>query len=265
MHNMSMAVSTFSMEEMHMTTEGAFWMLVNLAALAIGYTVAPRMIPCSAKSNRHEDADLLASIPIFLVMAWLAWHHTLLTGSEVEERWAGTSPSSYAFLWLYVTRQLASFPFVFLGSMKLSDRVLMTVHHIISIIAYGGGLCTGRMHWFGTLNGCCEITSVFLNNLLLFRAIGYKGALNTINGVTLWSVFLIFRLVLFPYWLYCFHSDVAEHPTVTSAKVSSFELLFYPCTTILLLGMSIVWFVTLTKGMLKLIGATGAKADGKAL
>eukprot|EP00325_Prymnesiales_sp_UTEX-LB-985_P022906 CAMPEP_0174719388 /NCGR_PEP_ID=MMETSP1094-20130205/30962_1 /TAXON_ID=156173 /ORGANISM="Chrysochromulina brevifilum, Strain UTEX LB 985" /LENGTH=264 /DNA_ID=CAMNT_0015919673 /DNA_START=15 /DNA_END=809 /DNA_ORIENTATION=- len=264
---MSMApFNTFSVEELHMVTEGAFWMLVNLAAIAVGYTVAPRIIPRSA--NRHEEADLLASIPIFLVMTWLAWHHTLSTGSAVQERWAGTSQSSYAFLWLYVTRQLASFPFVFLGSMKLSDRLLMTLHHIISIIAYGGGLYTGRMHWFGTLNGCCETTSVFLNNLLLFKAIGYKGRLNAINGVTLWSTFLIFRLVLFPYWLYCFYSDVNGHPAVTSAKVSSFELIFYPCTTIVLLCMSIVWFVTLTKGMLKVIGvigATDAKADAKAL
>lgn len=244
--------------------DAAFWVLVNLAVVALGYMLAPVLIPRAAKSNVHDAADLISATPVFLVMTWLACQHTLdYHRADVRERWNATSPASYAFFRLYLVRQTISLPFMFIGSMKPSDKVLMSVHHVISIAAYGRGLLTGRMHWFGTLAGCCEISTNFLNVLLIFRAVGYKGILNTINGVTLWCVFLIFRLALFPYWLWRFGSDVFEHPTETAATVPSFELIFYPATIALLLAMSITWFATLTKGMLKVLGLSDAKA-GKA-
>ena len=238
--------------------------LFNLVAVGIGYALAPVLIPRKgAESNVHDDADIIGSLPVFVVITALSFHHTLSSGGDVETRWASTSLSSRACLWLYVVRQVVSFPFVFVGGAKFSDKVLMTVHHIVSIVAYANGILTNRLHWYATLDGCCEITTIFLNLLLAFRVVGYKGVLNTINGITLWATFLIFRLGLFPYWLWRFSVDVASHPEETSAKVTKFELLFYPATNVLLLAMSITWFVSLTKGMLKALGMLPAKA-GKA-
>lgn len=238
--------------------------LFNLAAVGFGYALAPVLIrQKGAESNVHDDADIVGSLPVFAVITGLAFYHTLSSGGSVETRWTSTSISSRAFLWLYLVRQLVSFPFVFIGATKFSDKVLMTVHHIVSIVAYGNGLLTNRLHWYATLDGCCEITTIFLNVLLAFRAVGYKGVLNTVNGITLWAAFLIFRLGLFPYWLWCFSVDIARHPGETSAKVTKFELLFYPATTLLLLAMSIMWFVSLTKGMLKALGMLPARKAGK--
>ena len=202
-------------------------------------------------------------MPVFALIAWLAFQHTLTSGGTVTSRWEDRSPASTAFLWIYVIRQLISFPFVFVGGMKASDKVLMTIHHVVSIVAFGSGLHTGRMHWFATLDGCCEITTIFLSILLLFRAVSYKGVLNTVNGVVLWMTFLVFRLALFPFWLWQFRSDLVAHPAETSAKVNTFELYFYPTTTLLLLAMSTMWFISITKGMLKSVGllSAGAKEE----
>merc|ERR1711918_64633 len=121
----------------------------------------------------------------------------------------------------------------------------------------------GRMHWYATLDGCCEITTIFLNNLCLFRTLNYKGLFNSINGISLWATFLIFRLCLFPYWLWQFYADVSEHPDKSVATVSYFELGFSPATTVLLLAMSTMWFMGITKGMLKALGLMSSKAGDK--
>mmetsp|Transcript_132859 Transcript_132859/g.413073 ORF Transcript_132859/g.413073 Transcript_132859/m.413073 type:complete len:248 (+) Transcript_132859:72-815(+) len=244
--------------------EWVLWLMVNIVAVGFGYLVAPTLVPRTAKGNVHDDADLIGAMPVFALIAFFAFHNTFYSGATVHERWAGTSDASYAFLWLYVIRQIISFPLVFVGGMKASDKALMTMHHIASIIAYGGGLYTGRMHWFATLDGCCELTTIFLNFMLLFRALSYKGVLHTVNGITLWVTFLVFRLALFPYWLWKFGSDVHAHASESSAKVTMFELVFYPATTVMLLAMSVMWFISITKGMLKAMGVLKASAKQKA-
>jgi len=157
-------------------------------------------------------------------------------------------------------RQVVSFPAIFMGDLKLADKILMTVHHVVSIICYGGAIATLRMHWWACLDGCCEVTTIFLNNLLLFRAMDYKGVFNSLNGVCLWLSFIVFRLVLFSYWLYQFYMDVSNYPDETIRKTTLFERTVYPCTTILLLLMSTLWFGSITKGMLKALGIIKPKS-----
>jgi len=233
---------------------GLMWLVINLITVGLGYMIGPRLMPKTEKTNIHDDADLIGSMPIFFLMTYLAFAATFSTGSELQQRWEDTSWNHEAFLWLYVMRQIVSFPFIFTGGMSNADKVLMTLHHIVSIMAFGGALVTKRMHWYATLDGCCEITTIFLNFLLYFRAIGYKGFFNSINGVTLWFTFMVFRIILFPYWLYRFGTDIAYYPAETSAKVTTWELVFYPFTNVLLLAMSTTWFISITKGMLKAVG-----------
>merc|ERR1712078_750644 len=75
-----------------------------------------------------------------------------------------------------------------------------------------------------------------------------------INGVFLWLTFVIFRLVLFSHCLRSLWVDSRDHPAVTVDTITTFEYLLYPTTNVLLLVMSTVWFVGITKGMLKQIG-----------
>merc|ERR1712113_133219 len=104
---------------------------------------------------------------------------------------------------------------------------------------------------------------IFLNNLLLFRAMEYKGVFNTLNGIILWLSFIVFRLVLFPYWLYQFRMDLKTDPSETAARTTLFERTVYPATTIMLFLMSAMWFVSLTKGMLKALGIVKPKSKDK--
>jgi len=243
--------------------EAGFWFCINVVGTGAGYWLAPKLRPKDAKSNRHSDADLIGSIPIFFPLVYFAIKHTCSHSHPVQTRWTETSPAAISFLWLYVMRQVVSFPGLFLGDLSLANKILMAVHHVASIICYGGGLATQRMHWYACLDGCCEVTTIFLNMLLLFRAIDYKGVFNSLNGVALWLSFILFRLVLFPCWLYQFYQDLNNYPGETTAKTTLFERTCYPATTILLLLMSAQWFVSITKGMLKALGMMKPKLKDK--
>jgi len=243
--------------------EAGFWFCMNVLSMGVGYWLAPKLRLTDAKSNRHSDADLIGSIPMFPLICYFAIKHTYTHSDPAQVRWNETSPAAISFLWAYVMRQVVSFPAVFMGDLKFADKILMTVHHVASIICYGGGIATLRMHYWACFDGCCEVTTIFLNNLLLFRAMEYKGVFNTLNGIILWLSFIVFRLVLFPYWLYQFRMDLKTDPSETAARTTLFERTVYPATTIMLFLMSAMWFVSLTKGMLKALGIVKPKSKDK--
>mmetsp|Transcript_3122 Transcript_3122/g.9154 ORF Transcript_3122/g.9154 Transcript_3122/m.9154 type:complete len:180 (-) Transcript_3122:11-550(-) len=141
--------------------------------------------------------------------------------------------------------------------------VLMTLHHVLSVVAIGESLLTRRMQFFACLCGACEVSTIFLNNLYLSREITVGGkelkdvlphAFVCVNGMGLWLAFLFFRLCLFPYWLYIMYSDVADFPAATWDKANMVERYMYPGVTVFLLCLSTFWFIPITKGLLKALG-----------
>merc|ERR1712176_250105 len=96
------------------------------------------------------------------------------------------------------------------------------------------------MHFWGCLDGMCEMSTIFLNNVWLSKevTIGNKELKELLpawayaaNGCFLWLSFLVFRIVLFPAWLYMWYSDVRTSPEAT--------------------------WVPITRGLLKALGLTG--------
>jgi len=101
---------------------------------------------------------------------------------------------------------------------------------------------------------------VFLNILLLSksntRTAGWLTAnfapLLKLNGALLWFTFIVFRLLLFPCWLYLFATDWSHLLSEEQkAKMTWFELVTYPAVTFLLLVLSSMWFASIHKGMMK--------------
>ena len=72
------------------------------------------------------------------------------------------------------------------------------------------------------------------------------------SGLLLWAGFVVFRLVLFPVWLYVFYVDLTVNNAPRMAEGATwFELCFYPATMTFLLVLSSLWMVPLTKGLIK--------------
>lgn len=211
----------------------------------------------------HKDpwmlADLLTSLVVFPLLAAAALLSVLNLRGTLTSRWTGVTPETRFFLLLYIARCLVHMPVQAMEDMDRNLFVFMTVHHVISITCFGSGLITGRMHFWGCFDGCCEMSTVFLNIMYCGKEFTVKDRrpqdlfpkVFAVNGVCLWLSFLIFRLTLFPAWLYYWHQDVVTHPELTWNQGSAIERYMYPTVTVLLLVLSITWFVPLTKGMRK--------------
>eukprot|EP00755_Sulcionema_specki_P028983 Sspe_Gene.91128::Locus_62591_Transcript_1_1_Confidence_1.000_Length_992::g.91128::m.91128 len=205
----------------------------------------------------HSDdpwnvADTLLSLPLYVYLAYLATRGAIEYGGTAEMRWTGTSETTYAFLWLYVYRSVVHMPMMFVTKMTMSHRLTMCLHHALSAVCYGLGIWTGRLHFFGCLDGMCEISTVFLNNVFFCKELRWDTKYPlpyAVNGVLLWLTYLVFRIFLFPAWLYIFFTDHFGVPGGMAKNM--LELTLYPFVNVFLLVVSTKWMIPITKGMMK--------------
>lgn len=224
----------------------------------------------------HKDpvgvADTFASIFLFPVLTCCAILAVSQTYQTVDLRWSGTTVPGHLFFYGFTARMMLHTPMQFVVKMPKQQLVLMTIHHIVSTVCFGAAIVTGRMQFFGCFSGCCEMSTIFLTNLCLFRDVTFKGKelrdclprwIYALNGVLLWLTFLVFRLMLFPLWLYIWYWDVVDFPALTWDRSTDVERYLYPAVILLLLGLSTFWFFPLTKGLLKAVGAIGGNSRGR--
>eukprot|EP00438_Fugacium_kawagutii_P030840 Skav210401 [mRNA] locus=scaffold1416:182464:183177:- [translate_table: standard] len=220
------------------------------------------------EKDKVSLADVLFSLVFFPVLAFAAVAASMELQHDVHSRWLGTCFWSDFYLVLYVSRMLCHCVIQPFTHMSPGLLVMMTIHHVISMGCYFLGLGYGRCHYWGCLDGCCEITTVFLNKLYLTNQTEYNGnKLKTYlpvwvvatNGFFLWLAFLVFRLLLFPYWLTSFYRDMQDMPEKTRAITTDLERFIYPGTTCILLFLSTMWFIPVTQGMLKTMRSAMAK------
>mmetsp|Transcript_5290 Transcript_5290/g.8591 ORF Transcript_5290/g.8591 Transcript_5290/m.8591 type:complete len:282 (+) Transcript_5290:200-1045(+) len=246
----------------------------HIPLLAICATVQVlAFVPCLLWVKRqwpeHKDpcslADTLISLLIFPALAVSAIAGAWSLRSDVESRWHGIAGASSFHMTLYMTRSLIHCfmqPFQDMTPMHLA---LMTLHHILSMLSYGCGMVTGRCHFWACFNGCCEMSTIFLNNHYLSKQITIGGKelkavmpnwVTALNGLFIWMAFLVFRLMLFPTWLYLWYSDVMSAPERTWEVSNTVERYVYAPVTLFLLVISTYWFVPVTKGLLKALGCS---------
>lgn len=74
--------------------------------------------------------------------------------------------------------------------------------------------------------------------------------LTLINGACFWLSYIPFRLVLFPTWLYWYFSDLETYKDIIPwDSLSPLEKYLYPTTNVVLLALSALWFLRITKGL----------------
>jgi len=215
---------------------------------------------------QHEDpwslASTLAASPRNLVVVALTMKATFELGQDLESRWYSYCTSSRLVGQIHVVWYTLHVGILFMERSTPSERNLMLLHHCMVLPTFAGGLVTWRMHYWGSLNSCCEVTNIFLNTLYLFKNITVGGKtlqervppfLYMLNGIFLWLSFLVFRVILFTCWLYRWYTDVSTFRERTWDRVNLWERFMYPLVTIFLLGLSLGWFVRITKGLLKAV------------
>merc|ERR1712107_706239 len=204
-------------------------------------------------------------VPYYILLCVLATVATVELSGDPLSRWHGVTIASEYFQLLYVIRMVTRLPIqaVVLWNSPIF-HFQMCMHHILSIMCFGGGLVTNRMHFWATFDGCCEFTTVFLTLISMMKwfspqtSAKYLWA-NFICGLFLWIGFLSHRLVLFTVWLMWFYKDISSHTTMTWDMLTNYERYLYPSVTLFLLLLSSIWFVPVTKGVLKVFGAVGGK------
>ena len=241
--------------------------------------------PSSIKIKRDQFANNLLCVPLALLLFTTALSACITLINSHESRWMGVTRSSTLFQTVYISHNIVNTIIDLRENLPLKQKIPLLLHHLTSILAYGGGLTTGRMHFWACLDGLCEFTNLNLCVLLLCNTKeGDAGGaikrtvgefLLTLNGLLLWIGFFVFRMILFPLWLYWFFLDVKDmygSPESESRSLvpggerfSWIELVCYPVITMFLFVLSFLWFVQITKGALKQLGFLKEKAaaEGK--
>jgi len=253
-----MGADTWSEKEPAVSHQENFvWVLVLVLAHAIVFYGCLQVVPKGVKCHSSFAHNVLWMM-LLPFLLWYALDATYQLSGSVQDRWFGNNHSSWMFLRIYVSTQLFGSIVEMSGEGSLKKKLPLLLHHVVSIICYGGGITTGRLHFWAAFDGVCEATTMFSTILHFSKTKGGPvrewmernlGSVLMLNGAILWLSYLIFRLALFPTWLCMFWSDMAGNPEL-GPKTSTFEKTVYPVTTILLLVMSSNWFLQ------------GAKDDG---
>lgn len=228
-----------------------------VAGYAASYGMAKRLRTETTKACVWEVTDSIyyaAHVPVMLYLVGLSLLE--LDWSTVSGRWHQTTAETRIFLALYVTQSVIHMG-VLCMKRDVASPALYAAHHVLSIACYFSALWTGRMHFWGVLDALCEVTNIFLNNLFLFRQLGLSSRMPfayKVNGACLWLSYVVFRLALFPYWLWLFIGDIRAHPESTWDTINVFERYAYSGTTVLLLVISTLWFGKITRGLLAALG-----------
>lgn len=225
-------------------------------------------LPSVSLQARFDATDKLMNTPFFAAIAFMSLKGAIELSGNTQTRWHGTSTTSRWALILYVARMIFDTPLVQISlAGEPKKRMEMTAHHVLSGVAVAGGLVTSRMHFFGCLDMCCEFTTIFLNTLFALKTLCQPGPALEKKvapvGLSLWFSFVAFRLVLFPLWFWIFLKDIRRNPKASWHTITAYEKFFYPSVSGILFVLSCVWFVPLTRGILKGLEAIRKEKERK--
>mmetsp|Transcript_6426 Transcript_6426/g.9071 ORF Transcript_6426/g.9071 Transcript_6426/m.9071 type:complete len:233 (+) Transcript_6426:60-758(+) len=211
------------------------YFVVCLVSFFISFYMALKIKPTRPKNtDTIADADLIFSVPMYSGLSMLAILGTIEGMEEGWQfHWFGSSGHSRHFVMLYAAVNLIHIPITLFKKQNFNYKVLMSFHHAISITCMMVGLLNDRMYFFAAIDGICEISTLILTIFFIFKE-GLLGKgpvidrLVTIIGFMLWLSYLVFRVFLFPFWLYLFIIEARDNYEETFAVVSPVERYLYP-------------------------------------
>jgi len=219
---------------------------------------------------RRDFAHILVWFPFNVLLLYAAGSACYDLRGSTTERYFAKSASSHTFMHMYISAQFIGVVLQ-ASSDDLRKQVPILTHHVVSIVCYAGGLYFQRMHFWACADGMCEVTTLFLNVLMLSKTktktAEWMAAniplLLKCNGFMLWLTFIIFRLVLFSCWLVGISFDFFHLSAVQRSEITRLEMVVYPATNVFLLVLSYTWFTKIHAGMMKVLSADTKPLTGK--
>ena len=153
------------------------------------------------------------------------------------------------FLKLYITNNIIHSIIIILKSSDKKYIVSMGLHHLLSSYSYYYAIVTKNCLYYGLLDGLCEFTVIFLNNIYLFKLLKIDNDFITkLNSIVLWISWVFLRILLFPYWIYYYLNDynyIYENMNIF------YTIKFNLFVSLVLLILSIIWFISIHHGLIK--------------
>ncbi|KNA24639.1 hypothetical protein SOVF_013820 [Spinacia oleracea] len=125
------------------------------------------------------------------------------------------------------------------------------LHHLLSMAALAYAMLTGSGQFYTYIVLLSEITTPGINLRWYLDAVGMKKSkAYVVNGVAIFLTWLVARVLLFMY-VY-FHIYVHYEQIKLLSHFGYFLILIAP---VVLGGLNLMWFVKITKGMIKTLSA----------
>lgn len=199
--------------------------------LLIAYLITSYLLLLKVAKIDKVKASWTSYIPVYSLVAYAA---SVGSYNLWNDRWNGVCMESKLFLVCYCSMQIFDISRSFAEDKRDMTFWAMLLHHSISLLSYGMGIFTHRMHFFGCFAGACEISTVIL---AISQAV--KGPANIYRYyLTCFTSFTYFtcRLILFPIWLIIFFWDLFKFEKWKSHSL--LEISIYPCSIMFLLYFS---------------------------
>ncbi|KAJ8599453.1 hypothetical protein CTAYLR_008042 [Chrysophaeum taylorii] len=241
------------------------------ASMGAVYLAVPKPLPETAgkPTSVLEFVHTLWWYPFVFYLVVYAAIATYKLSKSPEARWTDTCPESYAFLRTYIAAQIVAIPVELSLPGAWPKKLQMVAHHVVSVSGYAVGLLTPTCHFFGTAAGLSEISTIFLEGLLLSKHVALENFFAArapwflvVNGAGLWLSFILFRLVLFPAIVAVFFHDLFFYPELTWRKTGSVKYWIPPMLAFLFV-LSAVWFQKIHKGFMTKVLSALRPADKK--
>lgn len=223
----------------------AVWSFVMLLSYAVATALLKRSTGLRDK-KLQRIAGFVGMYPFFVAMVFFAHRGVMEIFLAHASRTNDSSPSTDTFIHIYIASNIIAA----LGQLQTEEGALLAqlmAHHVLSIACFAGGFYFDRFRFWTAFAGLCETTNLFLVPVFAAKELPqikfqswYK-----FNGLLLWVTFVVYRLILFPVWLYVWYSDVKP------LDVSPFEQYGYPSTIFALLVLSCFWFMQIHRGLVK--------------
>jgi len=170
---------------------------------------------------------------------------------------------------VYVSRTLAH-SFVFPKESGREDCILLTGHHVLTLVACSLTIAYPSAHFFSSVTGCVTVTSIFLSLVLAVKDVQVQGkpfrsqcryTFAALSGL-LWLSYVTFRLLLLPYVLFTAFQDMFLDPEQSCNKMNTGILILNTVSVIAVLLESLLWFKKINVGFLKALKALCVKEQG---
>jgi hypothetical protein len=203
-----------------------------------------------------EHSDLTLSVPFNFACALPAMHVTYeLRNDRVWGRHWLTQQIAMAYIARNVQNILVLIADFWGKPSQRRSTAMFLGHHLSSVFSYLLVLQKRHGDFYAAMALISETTNIFLIYLQFCN--GWKTELKKswpnlycVNGAFLWISFVPCRLVLFPTWLYLYFSDWAE----LEKELTVSSMYWWTAAILLLFILSVIWFRSITLGLLKALG-----------